>query len=201
MKKISAKFLISNADYQKCPKPLKPEYAFIGRSNVGKSSLINMLTEQKNLAKTSQMPGKTQLINHFEVNEAWYLVDLPGYGFAKAPKNEREKWDKMIWEYLFNRTNLMCVFVLIDARHEPQKIDIEFVNKLGEKGIPIQLIFTKADKIGINVAQKNIESFHQILLQTWEETPPHILTSSERKTGREELLKEIERLNKVFKLP
>ena len=125
-KSISAKFVMSNTDYKKCPQPLKPEYAFIGRSNVGKSSLINMLASKHNLAKTSQVPGKTQLINHFEVNNAWYLVDLPGYGYAKVPKTEREKWDKMIWDYLLNRENLMCVFVLIDVRHEPQTVDIDF---------------------------------------------------------------------------
>jgi GTP-binding protein len=199
MKNISAKFLVSNSDYRKCPKPLKPEYAFIGRSNVGKSSLINMLAAKANLAKISQVPGKTQLINHFEVNEAWYLVDLPGYGYAKVPKVEREKWDKMIWDYLTNRENLMCVFVLIDIRHEPQTVDIDFINKLGEKGIPIELIFTKADKVGNVVAQKNIDIFKKILLQMWETFPPYFLTSAERKIGRTEVLGEIINLNQKFK--
>lgn len=197
-KSISAKFVMSNTDYRKCPPPLKPEYAFIGRSNVGKSSLINMLANKHNLAKTSQVPGKTQLINHFEVNGAWYLVDLPGYGYAKVPKTEREKWDKMIWDYLLNRENLMCVFVLIDVRHEPQTIDVDFINKLGENGIPIELIFTKADKVGPNVAKKNIDGFKQVLLLMWEKMPKYFLTSSERKVGREEILKEIENLNLEF---
>lgn len=189
---------MSNTNYKKCPQPLKPEYAFIGRSNVGKSSLINMLASKHNLAKTSQVPGKTQLINHFEVNGAWYLVDLPGYGYAKVPKTEREKWDKMIWDYLLNRENLMCVFVLIDVRHEPQTVDVDFINKLGENGVPIELIFTKADKVGPNVAQKNIDGFKQVLLLMWEKMPKYFLTSSERKVGREEILKEISELNSTF---
>lgn len=197
-KSISAKFVMSNTDYKKCPQPLKPEYAFIGRSNVGKSSLINMLASKHNLAKTSQVPGKTQLINHFEVNNAWYLVDLPGYGYAKVPKTEREKWDKMIWDYLLNRENLMCVFVLIDVRHEPQTVDIDFINKLGENGVPIEIIFTKADKVGPNVAKKNIEGFRQVLLLMWEKMPKYFLTSSEKKVGRDEILKEIENLNLEF---
>lgn len=199
MKLTEAKFVQSASDYRKSPQPLLPEYAFIGRSNVGKSSLINMLTANKNLAKTSQTPGKTQLINHFQVNNKWFLVDLPGYGFAKAPKAEREKWDKMIWDYLANRENLMCVFVLIDIRIEPQTVDLNFIDALGEKGIPFYLIFTKADKVGKVTAEQNIDLFKKTMLMTWSKVPPYFVTSSERKVGREELLKAIDELNQSFK--
>ncbi|MBA4850780.1 ribosome biogenesis GTP-binding protein YihA/YsxC [Emticicia sp. BO119] len=199
MKLTEAKFVQSASDHRKSPKPLLPEYAFIGRSNVGKSSLINMLTANKNLAKTSQTPGKTQLINHFIINNNWFLVDLPGYGFAKAPKAERAKWDKMIWDYLTNRENLMCVFVLIDIRIEPQTVDLNFIDALGEKGIPFYLIFTKADKVGKVTADQNIDLFKKTMLMTWSKIPPYFVTSSEKRIGREELLKAIEDLNQSFK--
>jgi len=199
MKLIEAKFIQSASDYRKSPQPLMPEYAFIGRSNVGKSSLINMLVANKTLAKTSQTPGKTQLINHFQINNAWFLVDLPGYGFARAPKAERAKWDKMIWDYLTNRENLMCVFVLIDIRHEPQTVDLDFIDALGEKEIPFYLVFTKADKIGKVTADANIDLFKKTMLMTWTKIPPYFVTSSEKRLGREELLKAIEDLNQSFK--
>jgi GTP-binding protein len=198
IKSIEAKFVTSAADYRKCPPPEKPEYAFIGRSNVGKSSLINMLLAAKNLAKTSQTPGKTQLINHFEVNKKWYIVDLPGYGFAKAPKGERDKWGEMIGDYLVNRENLMCVFVLIDVRHEPQRVDLEFLDFLGEKDVPFYLIFTKADKVGSVKAEQNVESFKKTMLLSWTKIPQYFITSAERRTGREELLQAIEELNLSF---
>jgi GTP-binding protein len=197
-KLLEAKFVTSAADYRKCPPPEKPEYAFIGRSNVGKSSLINMLLATKNLAKTSQTPGKTQLINHFEVNKQWYIVDLPGYGFAKAPKGERDKWGEMIGEYLVNRENLMCVFVLIDVRHEPQRVDLEFLDFLGEKDVPFYLIFTKADKVGSVKAEQNVESFKKTMLLSWTKIPQYFITSAERRTGRDELLQAIEELNLSF---
>jgi GTP-binding protein len=199
MKITSAQFIQSTHDYRKCPKPDKPEYAFIGRSNVGKSSLINMLTGRKDLAKTSQTPGKTQVINHFLVNNNWYLVDLPGYGYAKVAKTEREKWDKMIWEYLKNRENLMCVFVLIDVRHDAQKVDIEFINMLGDLGIPLKIIFTKADKVGTGVAQKNIDNYLQFLSLTWSDLPDTFLSSAEKAIGRIEIIKDIVEMNKQFK--
>jgi GTP-binding protein len=191
MKVNEAKYIQSTNDYQKCPPPDKPEFVFIGRSNVGKSSLINMLANHKGLAKTSQTPGKTQIINHFLINNTWYLVDLPGYGYAKVSKTEREKWEKMINDYLFKRENLTCVFVLVDARLEPQKIDVAFINKLGENGLPLKIIFTKADKINIKVAQENIEKFKNTLLETWEEMPEFFLTSSEKGTGKEDVLNNI----------
>ncbi len=197
-KSIEAKFITSAADYRKCPPPTKAEFAFIGRSNVGKSSLINMLVGNKNLAKTSQVPGKTQLINHFEVNKKWYLVDLPGYGFAKAPKSERDKWGTMIGNYLVNRPNLVCVFVLIDVRHEPQKVDLEFLDFLGEKDVPFCLVFTKADKVSPGAAEKNMEAFKQTMLLSWTKIPQCFLTSSDKKIGREDLLEAIEELNLSF---
>ncbi len=186
-----AKFVISNTDYQKCPKPDKPEFAFIGRSNVGKSSLINMLTQRKNLAKTSGKPGKTQLINHFAIDDSWYLVDLPGYGYAKTSKAKRSEWGKMIEEYLLHRENLQIVFVLIDSRLDPQKIDLEFVNWLGENGIPLALVFTKTDKQKRNKTQRSITLFRNALLKTWEETPLMFSTSSVTGDGREEVLRYI----------
>jgi len=191
-----AKFVISNTDYKKCPKPDKPEFAFIGRSNVGKSSLINMLTKRKNLAKTSGKPGKTQLINHFIIDETWYLVDLPGYGYAKTSKSNRAAWSKMIEEYLINRENLQLVFVLIDSRLEPQKIDIEFINWLGKKGIPLALAFTKTDKQTRNKTEKSIAQFRKALLKTWEETPLLFSTSAETGIGRDELLNYIDEIIK-----
>lgn len=195
----SAEFLCSNTRVDKLPEANKPEYAFIGRSNVGKSSLINAMTSRKNLAKTSQKPGKTQLINHFLINEEWYLVDLPGYGFAKTSKSNREEWDKFIRKYLSDRTNLQCVFVLIDSRLEPQKIDIDFCAWLGEHGIPFVLAFTKADKQSAVKSDQNISKFRKALLAWFEEVPPVFLTSSETKKGCEEILAFIEEVNTRFK--
>jgi GTP-binding protein len=189
-----AKFLKSSASQENCPKPNLPEVAFIGRSNVGKSSLINMLTGVKNLAKTSSTPGKTQLINHYSVDDRWYLVDLPGYGFAKVPLSEKAKWEKMTWDYLLNRTNLMYVFVLIDMRIPPQKIDLEFIKKLGENEIPIKLVFTKADKVKSLEGQKNINDFREALTADWQILPEYFISSSERKTGKIELLGVIEEI-------
>ncbi|MGW8123892.1 ribosome biogenesis GTP-binding protein YihA/YsxC [Roseivirga echinicomitans] len=183
----TASFVISNTDHNLCPAPDKPEFAFIGRSNVGKSSLINMLTQKKNLAKTSGRPGKTQLINHFIIDEQWYLVDLPGYGYAKTSKSNRVAWSIMIEKYLMERQNLQMVFVLIDSRLEPQKIDIEFVTWLGEAGIPLGLIFTKADKQSINKSQKSIAHFRRVMKETWEELPVMFVSSAESGLGREEI--------------
>jgi GTP-binding protein len=189
-----AKFLKSSANYENCPKPNMAEVAFIGRSNVGKSSLINMLTGIKNLAKTSSTPGKTQLINHYIVDEKWYLVDLPGYGFAKVPLSEKSKWEKMTWDYLLNRTNLMYVFVLIDIRIPPQKIDLEFVKKLGENDLPIKLVFTKADKVKSLEGQKNINAFREALTADWQILPEFFISSAERRTGKSELIGVIEEI-------
>lgn len=183
----SASFVISNTDYQKCPKPDVPEFAFIGRSNVGKSSLINMLTSRKGLAKTSGKPGKTQLINHFLIDESWYLVDLPGYGYAKTSKKNREAWGKMIQDYLLNRENLQICFVLIDSRLDPQKIDLEFIQWLGENGIPLALVFTKADKQSTNKGHQAIAKFKRAMKQSWEVLPMIFLTSSETGLGKDEL--------------
>lgn len=198
MKITEAIFLQSNTDYEKCPKPDKPEYAFIGRSNVGKSSLINALVQKKNLAKTSQTPGKTQLINHFQIDKKWYLVDLPGYGYAKVSKTDREKFEKMIHEYLENRENLMYTFVLVDIRHEPQKLDMEFMNNLGEQGIPFCIVFTKADKLSQTAVNKSLEVYRAQMLETWEEMPQFFVTSSVNGSGRDEILATIESLNKEF---
>jgi GTP-binding protein len=198
MKVTEAIFLQSNTDYEKCPKPDKPEYAFIGRSNVGKSSLINALVQKKNLAKTSQTPGKTQLINHFQIDKKWYLVDLPGYGYAKVSKTDREKFEKMIHEYLENRENLMYTFVLVDIRHEPQKLDMEFMNNLGEQGIPFCIVFTKADKLSQTAVNKSLAVYQAKMLETWEEMPQFFVTSSVNGSGRDEILATIESLNKEF---
>lgn len=198
----SAEFVISNTEISKCPEPTKPEYAFIGRSNVGKSSLINMLTNNKKLAKTSGRPGKTQLINHFEINELWYLVDLPGYGYAKTSKMNRFKWTKFIEEYLKSRENLMNTFVLIDSRLEPQKIDQEFMNWLGYNQIAFSMVFTKTDKLSSSALQKNMAKYKKEMLKTWEELPPVFITSSESKLGRENLLNYIDEINAVWdKIP
>lgn len=191
----SAEFIISNSELSKCPTDQLPEYAFIGRSNVGKSSLINMLTGQKKLAKTSGRPGKTQLINHFLINEKWYLVDLPGYGYAKASKSSRAKWEKFISEYLTKRKQLVNVFVLLDARLEPQQIDLEFMNWCGEKEIPFSMIFTKIDKLSSTSLQKNLAKYKKEMLKYWEELPPVYTTSSISAFGREKILNFIERLN------
>ncbi|MEA5426901.1 ribosome biogenesis GTP-binding protein YihA/YsxC [Arcicella lustrica] len=199
MKVSEAIFLQSNTEYEKCPKPDKPEYAFIGRSNVGKSSLINTIVQKKGLAKTSQTPGKTQLINHFLIDQKWYLVDLPGYGYAKISKTEREKFESMIHNYLSNRENLLYTFVLVDIRHEPQKIDMEFINRLGEEGIPFCLVFTKADKLSKTAADRNVALYQEKLLETWEEMPQFFVSSSVNGSGREEILRTINELNIEFK--
>ncbi len=187
MKIKSAQFVISNTDWRKCPSD-KPEFAFIGRSNVGKSSLINMLTGRKTLAKTSGKPGKTRLINHFLINERWYLVDLPGYGWAKVGKKQRGRFEEIITGYLLNSPQLTCVFVLIDIRLEPQPIDLEFINWLGENGLPLALVFTKADKQSRNKNLRAVQIFEKALLASWEELPPRFITSSRQGTGRDELL-------------
>ncbi len=187
-----ATFVISNTDYKKCPPPTKPEFAFIGRSNVGKSSLINMLTNNKNLAKTSGRPGKTQLINHFEINNNWYMVDLPGYGFAKVSKTIKGTWEKMIADYLTNRDNLLALCVLVDSRLEPQKIDIEFITWCGQKSVPFIIIFTKADKLGISKTQKNVQNFMEEMVTVFGENPDFFVTSATSALGREEVLTFIE---------
>lgn len=190
-----ARFLISNTDVRKCPAPDRPEYAFIGRSNVGKSSLINMLVGQNNLAKVSVRPGKTQLINHFIVDESWYLVDLPGYGYAKIAISVKEKFQKLISRYILERENLYCLFVLIDIRHAPQKIDVEFITWLGENNIPFAIIFTKADKLGKVTAAKNVAAYSQELKKLWEELPPMLVSSSHDNTGREDIISYIQNIN------
>lgn len=195
MHPLKAEFIKSTPTVENCPKADKPEYAFIGRSNVGKSSLINMITGVKKLAKTSSTPGKTQLINHFLIEDSWYLVDLPGYGFAKVPLKEKAKWEKMTWDYLEKRENLLYVFVLIDSRIPPQKIDLEFVNKLGEKEIPLKLIFTKWDKVKPLKGQKNINDFKMALTERWAILPEHFITSSEKGSGRMEVLQLIDEIN------
>lgn len=184
----SAEFIISNTDVAKCPKPNLPEIAFIGRSNVGKSSLMNMLLNKKDLAKTSATPGKTQLVNHFLINKNMYWVDLPGYGFAKVSQSKRNSWVKMIWNYVEQRDNLLTLFVLIDSRHSPQQIDIDFVNKLGEKGVPFSLIFTKADKESQKQVNANVSEFTQKLEQYWDELPKHFVSSAVKRSGRQPLL-------------
>ncbi len=184
----TAKFLMSNSKVEQCPEPNLPEFAFIGRSNVGKSSLINMITNHKKLAKTSARPGKTQLINHFVINDNWYLVDLPGYGYAKVSKTQRNKFQAYISDYILKRQNLYCLFVLVDSRHEPQKIDLEFIEWLGEKEIPFSIIFTKADKLGKNKIASNVAFYRKQLLKQWEELPPLIVSSSETGMGKEEIL-------------
>ena len=194
----TASFLQSNTNPAKLPKPDKPEYAFIGRSNVGKSSLINMLTGNGKLAKVSATPGKTITINHFIINNEWYLVDLPGYGFAKRSQKEREKWKEMLDDYILNRQNLVTTFVLVDSRIEPQKIDLDFISNLGENQIPFVIVFTKADKLSGRQLTENIENYKKRLLEDWEELPTMIVTSSEKKTGRDEILNLIEEYNKTM---
>lgn len=186
---------MSNSEVAKCPKDTMHEYAFIGRSNVGKSSLINMLTNHKNLAKTSGRPGKTQLINHFLINKTWFLVDLPGYGYAKVSKTAKKKFQKFITDYFEKRQQLVNAFVLVDIRHEPQKIDLEFMEYMGTKGIPFSIIFTKADKLKPKVIERNVEAYTQELFKTWEETPTYFITSSTSSVGRDELLQNIEETN------
>lgn len=184
----SAEFVISNSDYRLCPQDGKPEYAFIGRSNVGKSSLINMITNKKGLAMTSSKPGKTTLINHFIINDQWYLVDLPGYGFARRSKEAREKLREIIEDYILERAELVNLFVLVDVRHEPQLIDLEFMEWLGENEVPFSIVFTKADKLSALRLQKNVDAYNDKLKEIWEELPPIFITSSEKKQGREELV-------------
>lgn len=192
----SAEFVISNTDVTKCPQDNRPEYAFIGRSNVGKSSLINMLTNRKGLAMTSQKPGKTQLINHFLINDEWYLVDLPGYGYAQRGKEGRERIQKIIENYILEREAMTNLFVLLDCRHSPQKIDLEFMEWLGENGIPFAIIFTKIDKLGNTRLSENLTAYTEKLLEDWEELPPIFVTSSEKREGRDEVLQYIEEVNK-----
>lgn len=202
MEIVSAKYIISSATYKQCPAPDRPEYAFIGRSNVGKSSLINMLTGQRNLAKISATPGKTQLINHFEIisgkKQKWFLVDLPGYGYATVSQKARNNWENMIESYIRKRENLVCLFVLIDSRHEPQKTDLEFIARLGEWQTPFVLVFTKADKNKPGATVRNVNSFLEAMLEQWEEAPPYFITSSSKKTGKKELSDYITGLNSSF---
>ena len=191
----SAQFVISNTDYRLCPESDKPEYAFIGRSNVGKSSLINMLCNRKGLAMTSSRPGKTLLINHFLINDEWHLVDLPGYGYASTGKKMREKLKEIIEDYILYREQLTCLFVLLDCRHEPQKIDTEFLGWAGENDIPLAIVFTKTDKLSHLRFTENINNYKKALLEEWEELPPVFITSSEKRTGRAELLDYIDDIN------
>lgn len=195
----SAEFVISNTDVRKCPEGTRPEYAFIGRSNVGKSSLINMLTARKGLAMTSQKPGKTLLINHFLINKEWFLVDLPGYGFAQRGKEGRENIRRIIESYVLQRPQLTCLFVLLDCRHEPQKIDLGFMEWLGENEVPFAIIFTKIDKISRGRLTENLNKYKERLLETWEELPPILLSSSETKDGREEILDYIQSINRQLR--
>lgn len=193
----NAEFTLSAPQVSLCPKDTKPEFAFIGRSNVGKSSLINMLTNHSGLAKTSQTPGKTMLINHFLINNEWYIVDLPGYGYASRGKESREQLKVIIESYILRREQMTNLFVLVDSRHKPQKIDLEFMQWLGENGVPFSIVFTKLDKLGLNVGKANIGTYKQVLLEQWEELPPIFVTSSVDGRGREDLLAYIEELNKL----
>ncbi|MGJ5642500.1 ribosome biogenesis GTP-binding protein YihA/YsxC [Formosa sp. S-31] len=196
----SAEFVMSNSDVAKCPKDRLPEYAFIGRSNVGKSSLINMLTNRKSLAKTSGRPGKTQLINHFLINKNWYLVDLPGYGYARVSKSTKKVFQKFITAYFAKREQLISAFVLVDIRHTPQPIDLEFMQWLGENGIPFSIIFTKADKLKPKAIENHINAYKDILMETWEDMPNYFITSSSKEIGKEELLNYIDNTNSNLKL-
>lgn len=191
----TAEFVKSSGKWQECPEPKLPEYAFIGRSNVGKSSLINAMINRKDLAKTSGTPGKTQLINHFLINENWYLTDLPGYGYAKVSKTLRKDFEKLITNYILNRKNLVNLFVLIDIRHHPQKIDLEFMQWCGESGVPFSIVFTKADKMKPNAAKKNVGDYQTELLKSWETLPEMYITSAEKKEGGDEILDFIEKTN------
>lgn len=195
MKITSAEFIMSNSDVAKCPNDRLPEYAFIGRSNVGKSSLINMLMQRKNLAKTSGRPGKTQLINHFLINKNWYLVDLPGYGYAKVSKSTKKVFQKFITKYFQKREQLVLAFVLIDCRHEPQPVDLEFIHWMGENQVPFSIIFTKADKLKPNAILRNIEVYKQKMLESWEEMPQYFVTSASKGDGRDEVLGYIAQIN------
>lgn len=193
-----SKFVMSNTDHRLCPPPVLPEFAFIGRSNVGKSSLINMLTQRKNLARISVQPGKTQLINHFLIDDRWYLVDLPGYGYAKVSKKSRAQWQRMIDGYLTHRINLMCTFILVDLRIEPQANDQEMIDKFGANQWPFALVFTKADKLKPAEVTSNYELYRQSLLERWEELPPMFITSAEKATGRDEVLAFIDKTRQLF---
>ena len=195
----TAEFVISNTDFRKCPDTGLPEYAFIGRSNVGKSSLINMLTGRSGLAKTSQTPGKTMLINHFIINKSWYIVDLPGYGYAQRGKKAQEQLREIIESYILGRAEMTNLFLLIDCRHAPQKIDIEFMDWLGENEVPFSIVFTKLDKLGVNAGKLKIEEYKKVLLERWEELPPIFATSSEDGRGRDEILDYIEQINTSLK--
>ena len=196
---MKAQYVISNTDWRKCPQTALPEYAFIGRSNVGKSSLINMLTQQKGLAKTSSKPGKTLLINHFLVEDSWYIVDLPGYGYAQVDKNGQKRLQALINGYIMHREALTCLMVLIDSRHEPQKIDLEFMARLGENGIPFVIVFTKLDKLSNAKWQLNLQKYKERLSEEWEELPPIFATSSEKGVGRDEILDYIHSVNDSLK--
>lgn len=190
-----ARFIESNSNVEKCPKPDRPEYAFIGRSNVGKSSLINMLTNKKSLAKTSGTPGKTQLINHFLINDEWYLVDLPGYGYAKVPKKEKVKWEQFLRRYILKRENLYCVFVLIDSRHKAQLVDLKFMEWLGISEIPFSIIFTKTDKLRPEELEANLKAYEEKLFETWETMPGYFISSAETAQGKDKILDFIESIN------
>ncbi|MBO4985334.1 MAG: YihA family ribosome biogenesis GTP-binding protein [Bacteroides sp.] len=192
----SAEFIISNSDVKKCPSGIFPEYAFIGRSNVGKSSLINMLTNRKGLAMTSATPGKTMLINHFLINKSWYIVDLPGYGYAQRGQKGKEQIQRIIEDYILQREQMTSLFVLVDSRHEPQAIDLAFIEWLGENGVPFAIVFTKCDKLKFGKLNSNVRSYLAKLEEQWEELPPYFVTSSENRTGREELLQYIEQINR-----
>ncbi len=196
----TAEFITSSVMESQCPKPILPEYAFIGRSNVGKSLLINMITNNRKLAKVSGSPGKTITMNHFLIDKTWYLVDLPGYGFARRSKTERKKWERMIRHYILTRSNLMSLFVLVDLRHEPQKIDTEFMEWLAMSQIPFVITFTKSDKLGKVNVEKNLSTYKEILLESWEELPPFVVTSAVAGTGKEELLQYVADTNKLFQL-
>ena len=194
----TAEFVKSSGKWQDCPEPNLPEYAFIGRSNVGKSSLINAMMNHKDLAKTSQTPGKTQLINHFLINENWYLTDLPGYGYARVSKSMRKDFEKINTNYILNRQNLVNLFVLVDSRHSPQQIDIEFIEWCGESGIPFSIVFTKADKLKPNTVNANVENYRNELLKSWEELPDMYVTSAEKKIGGDEILEFITKTNELL---
>ncbi len=201
MKITQAKHITSQTDWRKCPPPERPEYAFIGRSNVGKSSLINMLCNQRHLASTSSMPGKTRVINHFLINDAWFMVDLPGYGWARVGKSQRQEFQSMIDDYLQNRPNLITTFVLIDIRHEPQDNDVHFMTELGLRGLPFAMVFTKADKLSKTAAQLKVDAYTQFMMGAWAECPPCFITSAEKMTGKDEILTYIDSLHAHFKKP
>jgi GTP-binding protein len=201
MKITSAEFVKSSVTLEQLPSDQLPEFAFVGRSNVGKSSLINSLVQKRELAKTSGTPGKTRTFNHFLINKNWYLSDLPGYGFARVSREQRSEWESTLHAYLKSRQNLMCVFILVDLRLEAQKSDLEFINKVGMQGIPLAMVFTKSDKLGPNVLRQNLANYKKVLLQSWEELPPHFVTSSPTGLGREEMLEFIDEAIKKFVPP